>query len=96
MFRIPAAGGVLPGLVWHYLIGLALGVIFGAAATRIDALRPIGKLRVGLAAFAPLALGIGVLLEVVVFVALRLRGRLLWVAFQREFYEKLPSYSPGG
>ena len=30
---------------------------------------------VGLAAFAPLALGIGVLLEVVVFAALRLRGR---------------------
>ena len=34
-----------------------------------------GKLMVGLAAFAPLALGIGVLLEVVMFAALRLRGR---------------------
>jgi Flp pilus assembly protein protease CpaA len=34
-----------------------------------------GKLMVGLAAFAPLALGIGVLLEVVVFVVLRLRDR---------------------
>jgi Flp pilus assembly protein protease CpaA len=34
-----------------------------------------GKLMVGLAAFAPLALGIGVLLELAVFVALRLRGR---------------------
>ena len=30
---------------------------------------------VGLAAFAPLALGMGVLLEVAVFAALRLRGR---------------------
>ena len=34
-----------------------------------------GKLMVGLAAFAPLALGIGMLLEVVVFAALRLRGQ---------------------
>jgi len=34
-----------------------------------------GKLMVGLAAFAPLALGIGVLLELTVFAALRLRGR---------------------
>ena len=34
-----------------------------------------GKLMVGLAAFAPLALGIGVLLEVVIFVVLRLRDR---------------------
>ena len=36
-----------------------------------------GKLMVGLAAFAPLALGMGVLLEVAVFTALRLRGRAL-------------------
>jgi len=34
-----------------------------------------GKLMVGLAAFAPLALGMGVLLEGVVFVTLRLRGK---------------------
>ena len=34
-----------------------------------------GKLMVGLAAFAPLALGIGVLLEANVFVVLRLRGQ---------------------
>ena len=34
-----------------------------------------GKLMVGLAACAPLALGIGVLLEVAVFAVLRLRGR---------------------
>jgi len=34
-----------------------------------------GKLMVGIAALAPLALGIGVLLDVIVFAALRLRGR---------------------
>jgi hypothetical protein len=39
LFRIDVAGGVPPGVVWHYLIGLALGVIFGAAVTRFDALR---------------------------------------------------------
>ena len=33
-----------------------------------------GKLMVGLAALAPLALGIGVLLEVAAFAVLRLRG----------------------
>lgn len=36
-----------------------------------------GKLMVGMAALAPLALGIGVLLEAAVFVVLRLRGRRL-------------------
>jgi hypothetical protein len=39
LFGIDVAGGVLPGVVWHYLIGLALGVIFVAAVTRFDALR---------------------------------------------------------
>ena len=39
LFGIDVAGGVLPGVVWHYLIGLALGAIFGAAVTRIGALR---------------------------------------------------------
>lgn len=34
-----------------------------------------GKLMVGLAAFAPLALGIGVLLEGVIFIVLRLRSQ---------------------
>jgi hypothetical protein len=34
-----------------------------------------GKLMVGLAAFAPLALGLGVVLEAVVFIVLRMRGR---------------------
>ncbi|MCJ7497167.1 MAG: hypothetical protein MUO78_03395 [candidate division Zixibacteria bacterium] len=39
LFGIDVASGVLPGVVWHYLIGLALGVIFVAAVTRFDALR---------------------------------------------------------
>jgi hypothetical protein len=39
LFGIDVAGGVLPGVAWHYLIGLALGVIFVAAVTRFDALR---------------------------------------------------------
>lgn len=39
LFGIHLAGGVLPGVTWHYLIGFALGLIFGAAVTRIDALR---------------------------------------------------------
>jgi Flp pilus assembly protein protease CpaA len=34
-----------------------------------------GKLMVGLAAFTPLALGIGVLLEAVAFIVLRVRGQ---------------------
>lgn len=32
-------GGVPLGVVLHYLIGIVLGLIFGAAVTRIDALR---------------------------------------------------------
>ena len=39
LFGIDVAGGVPPGVAWHYLIGLAFGVIFGAAVTRLDALR---------------------------------------------------------
>jgi len=39
LFGIDLAGGVPPGVVWHYLIGLALGVIFVTAVTRFDALR---------------------------------------------------------
>jgi hypothetical protein len=38
LLGMDVAGGVPAGLVWHYVIGLALGVIFGAAVTRIDAL----------------------------------------------------------
>jgi hypothetical protein len=39
LFGIDVAGGVLPGVVWHYLIGLAFGVIFVTVVTRFDALR---------------------------------------------------------
>jgi len=39
LFGIPVAGGVLLGAVMHYLIGAALGVLFGAAVTRIPRLR---------------------------------------------------------
>jgi hypothetical protein len=39
LFGIKVAGGVPLGVVLHYLIGVALGVIFGAGVTRIDALR---------------------------------------------------------
>lgn len=39
LFGIDVAGGVALGLVLHYLIGLALGVLFAAAVNRIDALR---------------------------------------------------------
>jgi hypothetical protein len=44
-FGIHAAGGMALGAVLHYLIGAALGVLFGAAVTRVDALRlsSVGK-----------------------------------------------------
>ena len=39
LFGIDVTGGVPLGVVLHFLVGLALGVIFGAAVTRIHALR---------------------------------------------------------
>ena len=39
LFGIAVAGGVAMGAVMHYLIGAALGGIFGAAVTRIPRLR---------------------------------------------------------
>ena len=39
LFGINVTGGVPLGVALHYLIGLALGVIFGAGVTRINALR---------------------------------------------------------
>jgi hypothetical protein len=39
LFGIGVAGGVPLGVVLHYLIGAALGVLFAAAVTRIPALR---------------------------------------------------------
>jgi hypothetical protein len=46
LFGIQIAGGALLGGVWHYLIGAALGVLFGWAVTRIPALR-LGSLKKG-------------------------------------------------
>ena len=39
LFGINVTGGVPLGVVLHYLIGLALGVLFGTGVTRINALR---------------------------------------------------------
>ncbi len=47
LFGIDLAGGVPLGLGLHYLIGLVLGVIFGAAVTRMRALR-LNSMRKGL------------------------------------------------
>jgi hypothetical protein len=46
LFGIDVAGGVALGAVLHYLIGLALGGLFGFAVTRIAALR-LGSIRRG-------------------------------------------------
>ena len=63
-------------LTGHFALTFAVFVgIYIATKLEPRAGAADGKLMVGLAAFAPLALGIGVLLEVVVFAALRLRGR---------------------
>jgi Flp pilus assembly protein protease CpaA len=56
-------------LTFAVFVGVYVATQFEPRAGAAD-----GKLMVGLAAFAPLALGIGVLLELMVFVALRLRG----------------------
>lgn len=40
LLGLSVAGGVPLGLVLHYLIGLALGALFGWAAVRIPAFRP--------------------------------------------------------
>jgi hypothetical protein len=39
LLGVNVTGGVPLGVVLHYLIGLALGVIFGAGVTRVNALR---------------------------------------------------------
>jgi Flp pilus assembly protein protease CpaA len=59
-------------------LALTFAVFVGVyVATRLEprAGAADGKLMVGMAAFAPMALGIGALLEVTVFAVLRLRGR---------------------
>ena len=63
-------------LTGHF--ALTFAVFVGAyVATKLEprAGAADGKLMVGLAAFAPLALGIGVTLEMAAFAVLRLRGR---------------------
>ena len=57
------------GLTFAVFIGVYVATKLESRAGAAD-----GKLMVGLAAFAPLALGIGILLEVAVFAMLRLRG----------------------
>jgi hypothetical protein len=42
---LDVAGGVPLGLVFHYLIGIALGGLFGAVASRVAALRTASRLK---------------------------------------------------
>jgi uncharacterized membrane protein YagU involved in acid resistance len=68
LFGVDVAGGVLPGLVWHYLIGLAFGVIFVAAVTRFDALRLTSmKKGVGLGILYTEVMSIPMLVQVPIF-----------------------------
>lgn len=46
LIGLKVSGGVLLGTILHYLIGLVLGAIFGAAATKISAFR-LSSLRRG-------------------------------------------------
>jgi len=63
-------------LTGHFPLTFAVFVgVFVATKLEPRAGAADGKLMVGLAAFAPLALEIGVLLEIVVFAVLWLRGR---------------------
>jgi hypothetical protein len=39
LLGLQVAGGVLPGAILHYLIGLVLGAVFGAAAAGVSAFR---------------------------------------------------------
>ena len=57
-------------LTFAVFVGVYVAITIEPRAGAAD-----GKLMVGLAAFAPVALGIGVLLEVAVFAVLRLRSR---------------------
>ena len=68
LFGVDVAGGVSPGLVWHYLIGLAFGVIFVAAVTRFDALRLTStKKGVGLGILYTEVMSIPMLVQVPIF-----------------------------
>ena len=57
-------------LTFAVFIGVVVAWRWGGGVGPAD-----GKLMVGMAALAPLALGLGALLELVAFAALRLRGR---------------------
>jgi hypothetical protein len=68
LFGVDVAGGGLPGLAWHYLIGLAFGVIFVAAVTRFDALRLTSmKKGVGLGILYTELISIPMLVQVPIF-----------------------------
>jgi len=68
LFGVDVAGGVPPGLVWHYLIGLAFGVIFVTAVTRFDALRLTSmKKGVGLGILYTEVMSIPMLVQVPIF-----------------------------
>jgi uncharacterized membrane protein YagU involved in acid resistance len=68
LFGVDVAGGVLPGLVWHYLIGLAFGVIFVAAVTRFEALRLTSmKKSIGLGILFTEVMSIPMLVQVPIF-----------------------------
>ena len=63
-------------LTGHFALTFAVFVgVYVATKLEPRAGAADGKLMVGMAALAPLALGIGALLEMVVFAILRLRGR---------------------
>jgi Flp pilus assembly protein protease CpaA len=63
-------------LTGHFALTFAVFVgVYVATKLEPRAGAADGKLMVGLAALAPLALGIGAVLEVIVFAILRLRGR---------------------
>jgi hypothetical protein len=68
LFGVDVAGGVRSGLVWHYLIGFAFGVIFVAAVTRFDALRLTSmKKGIGLGILYTEVMSIPMLVQVPIF-----------------------------
>jgi hypothetical protein len=68
LFGVEVAGGVLAGLVWHYLIGLAFGVIFVSAVTRFEALRLTSmKKGIGLGILYTEVMSIPMLVQVPIF-----------------------------
>ena len=74
LLGIDVAGGVPLGAVFHFLIGLALGVIFGAAVTHVDALR-LNSMKKGL--------GLGILYTEVISLPILVTPPIIlkWTAF---------------